>query len=341
MYSRLYSIESDISQASSVISQARSNIASLDSAVGSLPGRLTAVRGRGYAVIGHLESDVEQLSRRWNEVAPTVKQALVTYVEPLSAQVSNLQSQARTLRSQIDSGNLGFSQTMAGSLSMTASSMRAKANSEADKVNAPIRDLFSTVNDIDENLKLAEGTLNLFGQANFPLKEDESPVLAFEGKIMTGNKSEGTLYFTNQRFIFEAKKEVVLEKKLFIVTKKKTERIVVIDQPIGAIQEINKGRVGFIAWTGIYVRFKPDSRQSEAQFDVEGGEADTIKTFFDYLITGEADKDISKIKGTTITAPASRQIVNCPRCHAPYTREVFKGQKTVKCEYCGTQIVIQ
>ena len=48
MYSRLYSIESDISQASSAISQARSNIASLDSAVGSLPGRLTAVRGRGY-----------------------------------------------------------------------------------------------------------------------------------------------------------------------------------------------------------------------------------------------------------------------------------------------------
>ena len=341
MYSRLYSIESDISQASSAISQARSNIASLDSAVGSLPGRLTAVRGHGYAAIGHLESDVEQLTRRWSEVAPTVKQALVTYVEPLSSQVNNLQAQARTLRSQIDSGNLGFSQTMAGSLSMTASSMRAKASSEADKVNAPIGDLFSTVNDIDANLKLAEGTLNLFGQANFPLKEDESPVLAFEGKIMTGDKSNGTLYFTNQRFVFEAKKEIVLEKKLFIVTKKKTERVVVINQPIGAIQEINKGRVGFIAWTGIYVRFKPDSRQAEAQFDVEGGEADTIKTFFDYLITGEADKDIAKIKGTSTIAAPTKQIVNCPRCQAPYTREVFKGQKTVKCEYCGTQIVIQ
>ncbi len=341
MYSRLFSIESDIAQASSAISQARSNIATLDSAVGSLPGRLTAVRGRGYAVIGHLESDVEQLTRRWSEVAPTVKQALVTYVEPLTAQVNNLQSQTRSLRSQIDSGNLGYSQNMAGSLSMTASSMRAKASSEANKVNAPIRDLFSTVSDIDSNLRLAEETLNLFGQANFPLKEDECPVLAFEGKILTGDKSKGTLYFTNQRFVFEAKKEVVLEKKFFIVTKKKTERVAVIDQPIGAIQEINKGRVGFIAWTGIYIRFKPDSRQAEAQFDVEGGEADTIKTFFDYLITGEADKDIAKIKGTTTTAPASRQIVNCPRCHAPYTREVFKGQKTVKCEYCGTQIVIQ
>jgi DNA-directed RNA polymerase subunit RPC12/RpoP len=189
---------------------------------------------------------------------------------------------------------------------------------------------------------VAEQTLEFFTEANFPMKQDESPVLAITGKILKGDKNEGILYFTNQRFIFEAKKEVVLEKKLFIVTKKKIERVVMIDQPIGAVKEISKGRVGFIAWTGIYVKFKPDSNQEEVQFDVEGWEADLIGKFFDYIVGGDADKDISALKVVTGTpATPSIQLVYCPRCSAPYTREIFKGQKTVQCQYCGTQIVVQ
>ena len=291
--------------------------------------------------MGHLETDIEQLTRRWTEVAPSVKQALASNVEPLTPQINSLQAEARGLRVQISSGNMASSQMGLAHLSTAASSMRSRVNSEVDKVNAPLRGLFSSVSAIDADLKIAENTLGLFGQANFPLKEDESPVLAFEGKILKGDKSEGTLFFTNQRFIFEAKKEVVLEKKLFIVTKKKTERIVVINQPIGAIQEINKGRVGFLAWTGIYVKFKSSTGQEETQFDVKGSEADIVKRFFDYLISGDADTDIAKIKGATPTAAPTKQLVRCPHCFAPYTREVYKGQKTVQCEYCGTQIVIE
>ena len=341
LYSRLYSIEADISRASSAISEARNNVASLDSTTGSLQSRLKSIRGRDYAAIGHLESGVEQLNRRWMEVAPAVKQALASSVEPIAPHVNSLQAEARGLRTQIDTGNMAYLQMSLERLSTAASSMRSRVSSEVDKVNSPIMDLFSSAQAIDENLEIAENTVGLFGQANFPLKEEESPVLAFEGKLLKGDKSEGTLYFTNQRFIFEAKKEVVLEKKLFFVTKKKTERLVVINQPIGAIQEITKGRVGFLAWTGIFVKFKSSTGQEETQFDVEGREADIITSFFDYIIKGEADRDIAKFKGTTTTAAPTKKLLECPRCFAPYTREVYKGQKAVQCEYCGTQIVIQ
>ena len=341
LYSRLSSIESDLSRASSAINEARNNVASVEGAMSSLPSRLTSIRGRGYAALGHLETDIDSLSKRWNDVASGVKQTLVCNVEPLASQVNSLQTEARGLRSQIGSGNISCGQSLESNLSVAASSICSKAVSEADRVNIPIQDLFSCVKVIDDDLKLAEKTLVLFGQANFPLKECECSVLAFDGKILTGDKSDGTLYFTNQRFVFEAKKEVALEKKLFIVTKKRIDRTVVIDQPVGAIKEIAKGRVGIIAWTGIFVRFKPGSQAEETQFDVEGGEADTIIKFFDYLTNGEADRDIAKIKGTTATVAPSKQLVQCTCCFAPYTREVYQGQKTVKCEYCGTQIVIQ
>jgi len=224
---------------------------------------------------------------------------------------------------------------------MDASSIRARAASEVSKVNAPLNELASSVNAIDRDLKVAEKTVELFALANFPMKQEESPVLAIEGKIMRGDKSDGTLYFTNQRFIFEAKKEVVLEKKFFIVTKKKTERIVQMDQPIGALQEISKGRVGLIAWTGIYIRFKPERQIEETPFDVKGWEADVIGRFFSYVMGGEADRDIATIRGTAIKPAPTIQLVRCSRCSAPYTREVYKGQTSVQCEYCGTQIVVQ
>jgi DNA-directed RNA polymerase subunit RPC12/RpoP len=341
LYSRLRSIESDLSGASGAISDAHSKLAYVEGAMGSLPSRLAGVRGRGYAAMGHLEKSIDLLTKRWVEVSPVVKQAFLAGVEPLTAQINGLQAEARRLRSQIDSGNIGLSHSLANRLAMDASSLRARAASEASKVSAPLSELTSSVNAIDRDLKVAEKTVELFALANFPLKQGESPVLAIEGRIMSGDKSEGTLYFTNQRFLFEGRREVVLEKKLFIVTKKKTERIVQIDQPIGALQEISKGRVGLLAWTGIYVRFKPERGMEETPFDVKGWEADVIGRFFSYVMGGEADRDIATVRGTVAVAAPTIHLARCSRCGAPYTREIYKGQTSVQCEYCGTQIVIQ
>jgi len=106
LYSRLYSIEADISGSSSAISEARKNVASLDSAASALPSRLSSIRGSGYLALGNLETDIEQLSKSWSELAPSIKLTLANNVEPLTVQVNSLQSEARLLRSQINSGNI-------------------------------------------------------------------------------------------------------------------------------------------------------------------------------------------------------------------------------------------
>ena len=340
LYSRLRSIESDLSGASGGISDVESKLAYVEGAMGSLPSRLATVRGRGYAAMGHLEKSIDLLTRKWTESAPALKQAFLNSVQPLIAQIRGLEAEARRLRTEIDSGNIGFSQSLASRLSIDASSLRTRAVSEASKVSAPLNELVSSINAIDRDLKVAEKTVDLFSQAVFPFKQEESPVLAIEGKIMTGDKNEGTLYFTNQRFIFEGKKEVVLERKLFIATKKKIERTVLMEQPIGALQEISKGRVGLIAWTGIYIRFKPERQLEETPFDVKGWEADVITRFFNYIIGGEADRDIATIRGAPVKEAPTIQLVRCSHCGAPYTREIYRGQTSVQCEYCGTLIAI-
>jgi DNA-directed RNA polymerase subunit RPC12/RpoP len=78
----------------------------------------------------------------------------------------------------------------------------------------------------------------------------------------------------------------------------------------------------------------------ETPFDVKDWEADVITRFFQYIIGGEADRDIATIKGITPKAPTI-QVVRCPHCGAPYTKEIYKGQTSVQCEYCGTSIMIR
>lgn len=341
LYSRLRAIESDLAGASGAISEVESKINHVETAVGTLQSRLATIRGRGYAVMGHLEKSVDLLSKKWSESAPMIKQAFFSNVQPLTTQIRTLEAEAQKLRTTINLGNTAVSQSLASRLSIDASSLRARSASEAAKVSAPLNELAASASAIDRDLRIAENTVALFSQASFPLKPEESPVLAIDGKIMKGDKSEGTLYFTNQRFVFEGKREVVLEKKLFIVTKKKTERTVMLEQPIGALHEIVKGRVGLIAWTGIYVRFKPECRVEETSFDVKGWEADVISRFFNYIIGGEADRDIAQIRGIPSNVTPAIKVVRCTHCDAPYTQEIFKGQTSVKCEYCGTQIIIQ
>ena len=340
LYSRVRSIDSELSNASGAISNVESQLAHVEAATASLPSRLITVRGRGYAAMSHLEKSIDLLTEKWAESGPMFKQAFLNNVQPLTIQVRALESEVQRLRAEIDRGNIAYGSSLATSLGMSASSLRARAASEASKVSVPLNEIVASVDAIDRDLKVAEKTMELFSLVAFPLKQEESPVLAIEGKIMKGDKSDGTLYFTNQRFIFEGKKEIVLEKKFFIATKKKTERTVLIEQPIGALQEIYKGRVGIIAWTGIYIRFKPERQLEETPFDVKGWEADVITRFFNYIIGGEADRDIALIKGAPVKEAPTIQIVRCSHCNAPYTREIYRGQTSVQCEYCGTLIAI-
>lgn len=340
LYQRLQSIDNDLSGASRAITEAESKVASVDAAMGALPSRLSSIRARGYAAMGHLDKTIELLTKKWADASPLVKQSLANSLQPISPQINNLRSEMSRAKSEIDMSMLSAAQSSLNRLAGDASSIKSRAVSEAARVTAPVGEVMSSLAAVDRDLKIGETTLALFGQAAFPLKQQEFPVLAIEGKNLGQEKTDGTLYFTNQRFVFEGKKEVVLEKKLFIVTKKRVDRVIMAEQPIGALSEISKGRVGLIAGIGVYVKYKPETGLPEAVYDVKGWEADVITRFFSYIIGGEADKDIAATRGLAPSQMPTIKVTRCPYCGAPQGGEIYRGQTTVKCEYCGSQIAL-
>jgi hypothetical protein len=92
--------------------------------------------------------------------------------------------------------------------------------------------------------------------------------------------------------------------------------------------------VGFFKGAGLFFKFKPQTGLDELKIDTSGNEDEKIIHFYQYIISGEAEKELTPIqKEADPGAP-----IKCPNCSAPYGEEVLRGQTSVKCIYCGTVI---
>ena len=128
----------------------------------------------------------------------------------------------------------------------------------------------------------------------------------------------------------------VLKKILFFATEKKLVREVVIDQPIGAVESLRSGSMGLFKGAGLYIKFKEDAGGGEVRFDTKGKEGDQISRFYQYVMGGGADEVMEDEEdGEERFRP-----VVCSYCGAPYSEEVYRGQTSVECRYCGTVVTL-
>jgi len=193
---------------------------------------------------------------------------------------------------------------------------------------------------IDIDLKKAERTVTLITQASFPWIEGETPIISTKAKDLINN-SKGILTLTNLHFIFEYEKEIVLKKRFFIVTEKKIVREVVVHKPIGMVTKMTKGRVGLLKGSGLFVEFTSESGIPEMKLDTKGNEADWIVQSYNYIVSGQADEELSAVTPKAESDKETPQLLICQICGAPYTEKIYRGQISVNCKYCKAVITLQ
>jgi hypothetical protein len=187
---------------------------------------------------------------------------------------------------------------------------------------------------------MAESTVTLVSQASFPWMERETPIIATKVKDLNNNL-DGILTLTNLRFILEHEKEIVLKKRLFIVTEKKNVREVALQKPIGMVTRLTKGKVGLLKGSGLFVEFAPESGIPEMKFDTKGHEADWMAQRYNYIISGQADEELVTVTPESTPEQKAPQLVACHVCSAPYKEQIYRGQTSVTCQYCGAVIALK
>ena len=305
----------------------------LGSSIVELSGRIEDIRRRGYIFRSWLEKDAKKLEEMWRKEEESVKK-LMNDLSKLSDRAREILDRLRRRMRSIDVtvGNirinfLGFYRSEIEDLEESLREHKSQAQDYLGRYGGKLGRTRDALNRIEKTLKIIE-------EASFNLKEGENIVEAFRATLMGDGKKGGYIHFTDSRFLFEEEKEIVLKKVLFIATKKKKVREVLFETPIGYIKGVTKGRVGLLEWTGIYVNLKEGR---ELVFDVSGNDADRIIEVFEYIESGEVDRD--RVKGAVEVKPIVK--LECPYCGAPITRKPERGEVAIKCEYCGKLIPIE
>ena len=332
--SRLEMLSGRAMSLSSQIAQVSRRIYGTEELLNGLPARIQQIRRMNYKVLTNLEKDQSALSDRWASMGPAVKEIVNANTPFVSSEIKGLESEITQRRM-----DTAYQVDRLASAEMKATAISSRVSDISSKVSGAMGDVESRLQQINNDVAVAERTISHVSNASFQWKEGESPILSVPAKDQK-NDLRGFLTLTNQRFLYEVEKEVVLKKRLFIATEKKKVRETVVDKPIGAVDNITKGRVGLLAGQGLYIKLKPQTGVPEMKLDTSGEDADLVLHFNGFITTGEADREIASVQGTNVEKEKPVPVV-CPRCGAPYIDEIFRGQTAVQCRYCSTSIPLQ
>jgi hypothetical protein len=321
---KIASIKSQLNSLSIRTKNLPSRIDQFDLKVNNISNRIKNIRQNNYYSQTNLESEYENLSKNWNTVHSSVLNSNYNQVNTALRRQNDIENRLNLSKTPLEINQLE------AQLSDFTHSIAMMENS----LNNQLQEHQNRYNSINNDLLLIENTIAQLENSSIEWKNKEYPLLAIVAKDLTHDK-KGVLTLTNFRILFEEVKEVILRKSFFITTEKKTVKEVTLDQPIGAVNVIEKGRVGFFKGAGLFLRFKPQTGLEELKLDTSGNDDEKVIHFYNYIITGEAQKELIPMLDE---ASDSSVPVNCPHCSAPYSEEILLGQTSIKCLYCGTVI---
>jgi hypothetical protein len=304
----------------------------VDETISKLPERILAVRQMNYQIQTNFEGDQRSAAEQWAEIGPSLK------IEA-SNRAATIRTELLSLERDINTHRISSSYDLSGlaGIDFKINTLRALVYDFSSRIDKEMTSLENILTPLEQGVATAEEVVKIISTASFQWKEGETPVIAVHAKDMTA-KMDGILTLTNQRIIFEGEKEIILKKTFFIVTEKKIERTTILERPIGSISKIVKGRVGLLAGAGLYIEFKQSD--IELKLDTKSEEADRVLKYHSLITSGQIDEELSKIKPLE-QKKGEKRIFSCPKCGAPYTEEIYRGQLTVQCKYCNTIITVQ
>lgn len=332
---RVNQLASEIAGINRQVNGAMVRIDNLDDRIQSLPGRIARIRQGNYRLLTHLEKNQAALSEEWAMLNPELRSTTSLKSETVRTQVRELQ-QTLSSKGGASDYNLNNLQEIDTRIPQARFNL-SEIQSHLATTLAPLEQKFE---DINVELSRAEGTLSVLEGASFAWEEGESPILAVRAKELDSD-NEGFLTLTNLKFVFENEKEVVLKKKLFVVTEKKVVREAIVQKPIGMVTSLVQGKVGFFKGAGLFVKFASEAGIPELKFDTTGQDAEWVVKCYNYVVSGQADNELATVISKEGKEKEAPQLVTCPVCGAPYTEKVYRGQTSINCKYCGAVISLK
>jgi predicted nucleic acid-binding Zn-ribbon protein len=321
----------------------RDAIEDLETGISGFPERVKQLRNRNYAFEKGLESQARSFPPRWTSMKHRVHnevtrqtQLLTASLKPTETKMSRLSSlqnaptAARPLIAQVES---------------ELDNMKNKASAADRAIRGMFDDLEKEVSQLSHHLDHVEEMLDHLDEASFALMPNEAGILAVKATFVEGKEDKddprGILFLTDHRLLFEQKQEVAKKKVLFITTEKELVQELIMDIPLGLIEETTTSKRGLLKNEDhLEMTFHRDAPMREAHLHIFGQDCVEWKTEIQRTQAGEYDRD----RAIAVDDAAAEEIRNvptvCPGCGASIQQKVLRGMDSITCQYCGTVIRI-
>lgn len=330
---------SELSQVESQLNWLSGSIAYIDSMATSLPSKFKALRTNGFVHQVGVENQLNDLVEKWNMTHSGLSIEIDAFSQQLRIEINELKGEGNELLNRINQPFM-IEFAVRGEATMYNSKVdgfNSKAYNQINQAKSGFGDIRQNIEEIGSSINEAENAVNAAMSASFALMEREHPILCVKAKkIEPEEKNEGRIIITDQRLLYETEKKVVVEKKLFFATKTKMDRVLDLEIPLGVVTEAHKGRVGLIAWEGVYVELKPGQKYKEVVFDTTGDDTEKLIDTVNYVLSGQADKDKAQTAVDEKPLEGPKAFL-CIKCGAPLEVATTRGILEVECNYCGTK----
>jgi len=322
------------------LSQVFDAIEDMDSDLGAIGGRLSQVRTRGYVFKSHLEADLQAVHNEWPATRLGVQMDAEAQRRRLVPQMDELQVRYAEARALIET-DLIQGEAVLAAVEAAGQALQKNADSAISTLQGMYDSLKSRLDKVKSSVDKVERILVDVDKASFKLYPDENIVDTIEGQWLTDQKGgpKGILYCTDHRLLFEQKEEVATKRMLFVVTEKQKVQQLVLDVPIGAVQQAKESESGALLFRRDHLElaFGPQSKVRSAHFILKGDSA-AWQQLINRVNAGEIEKEwVKRAEPAAADAPKAMP-TQCPTCGARITQTLVRGMKSVKCQYCGSVI---
>jgi hypothetical protein len=323
-------------QESLLLTRVRNNMEEVGTKLSLLPNKIEQLRTRGYVFRSFLENKIKVLAEKWRQTRASVSREIDKRTRELEQESDQAESVLRQAAASVREASVSRAESAINTL-------ESKVQAAASAIEAMYNTFEQNVNQTSAQVEEIEWLLGQIDEACFELHPAEDPVMACEAEYMETEKEgpKGILYLTDERLVFERKEEVATKKVLFIATEKETVHELLLEVPVGQIEEIKaQDKKKFLGRKEMLeLLFAPEADFSGATFRLHGGAKNED---WDALIgrvkSGEIDKERTHPKDEAVMEAARAAPTKCPTCGATLPAEIVRGQREITCEYCGSVI---
>jgi hypothetical protein len=334
--SRLGNLQKD-----ALLNRQRDRLGEIDAQLARLPQQVTQLRARGYLYKAHLEQQIEQVAQRWPPIRGQAAMALDGQAALLRPEIERADEAVRRLQ-PLKTRPLSTAQPTIQRVEDELSATERRIRAAQQAVEGAFGALANEVQAIAREVQSCERMLDWLAGATFAADPGEGLVAATEARWVEGkDRTEGILFLTDRRLVFERREKVALKKFLFVTTSSELVRELRWQAALADLErlEASEARKALVSKRELLtVQPRSGARVRRGEFELST-DSDAWRALVLRCQTGEI---ASERAGGAPQVPEYVVPAKCTSCGGSLAQAGrIRGVSVVRCDYCGANIPLE